>query len=122
MKREYDIHQLAELKSRFTAWAHDTCGCRDFDDEFWECYDDAYIHPDGHKCMCYGHEHYDDVFTAIINDEAIVIHYNDRTLTMNFDDPANPFITCGALEWVGDDEDYYGDIISFLAHINNIDY
>ena len=119
MNATYDINELAAMKSKFTTWAHDNCGCRDLDDDIWE--GDEYVHPDGHYCMCYGHDHYDDVDLAVIDDAGIVIHYGDRTLTMLFGDQGETFITSGTLEWVGDDCDYYGDVISFLADINNLE-
>jgi hypothetical protein len=92
---------------------------------------------DGHPCHCYGRHEYDEVYLAEISDKAIVIYYGERTLTLPFDDddspPADcndslpllnrrlggePFITCDDLQWVGDDVDYYGPIIHWLAELH----
>lgn len=119
MNKTYNIHDLAAMKTQFTAWAHDNCPCDTLalDDDMSD-----YIHPSGHRCMCYGHEHYDNVHLATIDDEKIVIHYGDRMLTAMLNDAGETFITCGNTTWLGDDCDYYGDIIMFLADINNITF
>lgn len=149
MKREFDINQLTAMKPQFLAWleAH-WCTCPDdrienaatthypipVDDESW--LNATHHRSDGHPCVCYGPTEYDDVHLATIDDEAVVIHYHERTLTLPFDDDdfppdecddalplfnrrlgGEPFITHGDLQWVGDDCDYYGPIVRWLASL-----
>lgn len=101
MNTTYNNEQLAAMKPAFIAWLNDNCPC------------------DG-PCECYGRHEYDDVHLATIDEDAVIIHYGDRTLTLEHD--GEPFITSGALTWTGDDCDYYGNIVCWLADSHSFKY
>lgn len=129
--RTFDAQQLAAMKPQFIAYLEtDWCPCRDFaadnpTDPYWL---EAEHHlPDGSPCNCYGRDEFDDVELATIDDDAVVIHYHGRTLTLPANRDAGPdataydeflavesFITQGDTRWIGDDCDYYGAIVHWL--------
>lgn len=138
------IDQLAEMKPQFIDWLETHwCCCKadriemaargqyavPFDDETWT---NAEHHlTDGHPCNCYGRDEFDDVELATIDDNAAIIYYHGRTLTLLANRDAGPdatpyeeflagepFITCGDTQWIGDDCDYYGPIVHWLASLS----
>lgn len=131
MKRTYNKHELAAMKPQFIDWLEDHwCDCReqmaedlahDPEDDYWDP-TTCETRRDGHPCNCYGRQEYDDVFEATVDDDtAIVVYYDDRTVTKDFTGKfRNLFITCDDFSWSGDDVDYYAPVIYFLAFINDI--
>lgn len=141
MKTTFDVNQLADMKKHFIEWLDTTwCTCNALRKDHPDAFDDDetyHTKPDGHPCMCYGRDEYDEIDAAIVDDDVgVVICYGDRSLNMMYDDSMIPvndnlplfnrpragelFIECDEMTWVGDDVDYYGPCLYFIEHMHKL--